>query len=640
MLKSPRARLVALALGVAVVGPLATAAPSLAAFGTTPQQPVAGANCQAADGKISARGSTLQENLEAEYINEFTQDVCGPVASLAPGAGAGNLVSGFGQGETGNNNDPAGNNMVTYNYVPDGNLTGSGQGRASSECRTDFFGGSDTPYTSGQLGSGSTANTLDGPAAGAGDGCPAAGTAESPYIQPPSGGWGTFTTGGTTTTDATDNVMGMPIGGGPVAIAVNLTNTTDPGAANSNAGGILMNTKTPASNYLSASNSCGTITQSGATFTCAGGTPPTVTFSQGGVGGTTAGVTCNATSSPTSLDLTGTELDQIMQGTINQWNDGALVLTNPILATDNCSGNITRIVRADNSGTTQNVMEYLNFQDSSTLCGAAGTASATWATLWANSTDTVWPAGCTESDLGTTANPVISSLQNGTNAQAALLALVPGGIAYGEAGDYTGTIDGATWQPQINYGGTHTGATNIVPGWQVPAQETQYGLGPNTAFSPTLADLQPNGASATTFVPLTATDSQANACSLGVNGLPVNTNAGAVGLGATTWAANTALTSPPNPPDIIQKQSSSSYPLCGLTFALVYTHANATTLNETAPQAAGPEQGWTPDQVRTLYSYFSYMFTPAAQVGLNIAGYDDLPSSWLNNLRAGFQDNF
>jgi ABC-type phosphate transport system substrate-binding protein len=622
--------LVALALGVAVVGPLATAAPSLAAFGTTPQQPAAGANCQASDGKISARGSTLQENLEAEYINEFTQDVCGPVASQATGTNPGNLVAGFGQGETGNNNDPAGTNMVTYNYVPDGNLTGSGQGRLSANCRTDFFGGSDTPYTTGQLGNSSTASTLDGPP-NVGDGCPAASTPESPYIQPPAAGWGVG--------DGTANLMGMPIGGGPVAIAVNLTNNSSPAAAlngNSDAGGILMDTKVPNAGYTAATNSCGTITQTGATFTCAGGTPPTVTFSQGGVGGTTAGVTCNAASSPTTLDLTGAELDAIWQGTINQWNSPTLVANNPALATDNCSGNITRIVRQDNSGTTQNVMEYLNFQDSSTVCSGTGT----WGSLWGNSTDTVWPTGCTETDTGTTSNPTVASLQNGTNSQAALLALVPGGIAYGEAGDYTGTIDGATWQPKINYGGVNAGATNITPGWAVPAQEVQYGLGPNTAFSPTLADLQPNGAAAGTYASLTSTDSAANACGLGVNGLPVASNAGAVGLGATTWAASSTLTTPPNAPDIIQKQTASSYPLCGLTFALVYSHANATTAGETAPQSTGPEQGWTPDQVRTLYSYFSYMFTPAAQVGLNLAGYDDLPSSWLNNLRAGYQDDF
>ncbi|MGO9899315.1 MAG: substrate-binding domain-containing protein [Solirubrobacteraceae bacterium] len=621
MFKNPRARLLALALGVAVVGPLATAAPSFAAFGTSPQQPKNGANCQASDGKISGRGSTFQENLENEYINEYTQDVCGPVGA------AGNLVAGYGLGEAGAA-DPAGSNMITYNYVPDGNLTGSGQGRNSANCRTDFFGGSDTPYTSGQLGSSSTANTLDGPAAGSGDGCKGLPSgspnvnAISPYFAEPAGGYGSG--------DATDNIMALPIGGGPVAISVNLTNNSDAGA-----GSAAVDTKVPNGGYTAATDSCGTITQSGSTFTCSG-SGPTVTFSQGGVGGSTAGVTCNAASSPTSLDLTGAEVDAIFQGTINQWNSPTLVANNPQLATDNCGGNITRVVRQDNSGTTQNVMEYLNFQDSATLCDGTGT----WGSLWGNSTDTVWPSGCSESDTGTTANPVVASLENGTNAQAALLALVPGGIAYGEAGDYTGTIDGAAWAPAINYGGFAAGATTIVPGWQIPSQETQYGLGPNTTFNPVLADLQPNGASTGTYAALTTSNGATNECNMNANGLPVATAQGSVGLGATTWAASSTLTTPPNKPDIIQNQNSTSYPLCGLTFNLVYTHANAISTSSTTSNTTGPEVGWTADQVRTEYSYYTYMFTPAAQVGLNLAGYDQIPASWLSQIRAGFQYDF
>jgi hypothetical protein len=84
--RSTRARLLALAAGAAVLVPLATAAPSYALV------PTAGTNCVNTDGKISGRGSTLQLWLQYQYIGSYASNVCGPVGvdPNANGQGSGN----------------------------------------------------------------------------------------------------------------------------------------------------------------------------------------------------------------------------------------------------------------------------------------------------------------------------------------------------------------------------------------------------------------------------------------------------------------------------------------------------------------------------------------------------------------------
>jgi hypothetical protein len=42
----------------------------------------------------------------------------------------------------------------------------------------------------------------------------------------------------------------------------------------------------------------------------------------------------------------------------------------------------------------------------------------------------------------------------------------------------------------------------------------------------------------------------------------------------------------------------------------------------------------------TLYSYMSYMFSPAAQQSDAGAGYAPLPTSWWDVLRTGFQTDY
>jgi hypothetical protein len=91
-------------LGAAVLVPLATAAPSYAAA------PTAGAGCQSSDGKIAGRGSTLATFMQFVFMSEFSSDVCGGgilASSNANGAATG-ATPAFGAGNdlTGPNSPP------------------------------------------------------------------------------------------------------------------------------------------------------------------------------------------------------------------------------------------------------------------------------------------------------------------------------------------------------------------------------------------------------------------------------------------------------------------------------------------------------------------------------------------------------
>lgn len=110
---------------------------------------------------------------------------------------------------------------------------------------------------------------------------------------------------------------------------------------------------------------------------------------------------------------------------------------------------------------------------------------------------------------------------------------------------------------------------------------------------------------------------------------------GNVGLTATdNWSYNNNLNvnSPPVRSDVTQ--TGSDYPLCGMTFAMVYTG-----IGSTAP-GAGPVPGLTNNQRRTLYSFLSHSLTNVAQDRLQGAYYARLPQGMVNNIRRGFQQNF
>jgi hypothetical protein len=79
----------------------------------------------------------------------------------------------------------------------------------------------------------------------------------------------------------------------------------------------------------------------------------------------------------------------------------------------------------------------------------------------------------------------------------------------------------------------------------------------------------------------------------------------------------------------------SKYPICGLTFDLVYTG-----LHENNTEGKGAINRLTADQRRTMYSYFTFILSSAGQEIPGKIHYAPLPSSWLPKLEQGFQENF
>ncbi len=304
------------------------------------------------------------------------------------------------------------------------------------------------------------------------------------------------------------------------------------------------------------------------------------------IGGSAEGVAVNLTNTqctgtggaPTSIDLTGAQLSAIMGGSIAKWNDPSLTTNNPGLAA--CNFPITRVVRQDTSGTTHIFMTYLQDVDNSRT-GATCAAGTTWAS-YNGSVNNVWPSGTGCSTLA----PGASS---GGPAQLAVLNSTPGGIAYADLSDVV-NLTGADIQVAMQNGaGTaYVSAAN--------------GLGANCDLS---ALSEPGGGASTAMVGLVSTDNW------GSDNATVN------GTGNHDDANNIGTV----------------YPICGLTYALVYSglHGAAGT---------GAVSQMTVDQRRTLYSYMTFVLSSLGQSILPNNNYASLPATWQPAVLAGFQKNF
>ena len=110
---------------------------------------------------------------------------------------------------------------------------------------------------------------------------------------------------------------------------------------------------------------------------------------------------------------------------------------------------------------------------------------------------------------------------------------------------------------------------------------------------------------------------------------PGATASDAVGLDPEdNWGTNnTEVNGAPNHQNATDLGS--KYPICGVTFDLVYTDLDN---NAITPLTA--------DQRRTLYAYFTFVLSSTAQSKLGTVDYNPLPSSWLEKLTEGFQANF
>jgi len=124
--------------------------------------------------------------------------------------------------------------------------------------------------------------------------------------------------------------------------------------------------------------------------------------------------------------------------------------------------------------------------------------------------------------------------------------------------------------------------------------------------------------------------SRAN-CNFGTLSLPGNTFDENVGLSnADNWAIDNPAG---NRGDATFKGT--LYPICGVTFDLVYIDLdnNAAANNSMTRLNA--------DQRRTLYSYMLYILSSAGQNRLSTANYNGLPlDGVINNFRSGFINNY
>jgi ABC-type phosphate transport system substrate-binding protein len=553
--------MVALALCVGALGSFAMAAPAMAA------QP-GGAACQPTDGKISGRGSTLQGNLMTLYINGYANDVCGVVAAQFAGDPSPVTVGGTAF--------PSGG-MISYNYPSAANAgaRGSGEGLAAMACRTDAFGGTDIPYNNGT---------------GTGDGTLpwiwelSASSTSWPFFDP------TFGADGSNGCDSFYNKNGTTV-----------TAWTPPYTPAPNAG------------CAAAGPACFPSTVGGATNSVAHMMSFPVGVAAAALGVNFTGLTgCPTTAA--QAQLTASQVSQIFSGTISNWsalgNETSFNWTT-------CNQAITRIVRGDISGTTQEMKNYLKEVDGArALCNGN-----TWTTLQSYANNTVWPGDAGHPCAGVTTTTTALGTGGGAGCPTVLpidttkgvicaLVLTPGGITYGDLSNWAGTVN-------VMY-------ANVVPpnGGSPPGT----GVGPGT--SATLGAGNPNcDTSFAGNVPGTGTPSDF----VGLNGDPGNPS-------LNNWGVDGANGSSGTPPDDITNiAGSGKWPICTLTYDMVYRGLSGAT-------GSGAIGGLTDDQRRTLYTFWRYALSPDGQATLGTVlqthGYLPIPAKWASQERLGFIAGF
>jgi ABC-type phosphate transport system substrate-binding protein len=292
---------------------------------------------------------------------------------------------------------------------------------------------------------------------------------------------------------------------------------------------------------------------------------------------------------PTALSFTAKEVSRIFGGDAATWGDAELQATNPILKTDECTGAITRVVRPDSSGTTSIFKQYLIRADNARTgqkCGVVSGKLEPWQAYFA--TNTLWPGKQNKAEEGT-CTTILTGAKSGNPEEIATVKANPGGVGYADLPQETGNAGIITATVQ----------NEVQTSFQAPAA----GKGAN--------------------------------CNVGVVSLPQDGSAeGAVGLDTKDdWSTNNEEKNGAENHQNITFVGA-KYPICGITFDLVYSGLDN---NKGENNAITP---LTADQRRTLYGYFSYVETTAAQTLGAQNDYAALPQPWVSTIREGFQENF
>ena len=287
---------------------------------------------------------------------------------------------------------------------------------------------------------------------------------------------------------------------------------------------------------------------------------------------------------PAALEFSAKEISRLLGGAIATWEDAELVANNPILTTDECTGAVTRVVRFDSSGTTNIFKSYL-IRAENERTGQKCAEGKKWENYF--TTNTEWPGKQKPTEEGT-CSTITTGGENGNGPELEKIKEISGAIGY---------VD-------------------------LPQEAVATGL-----ITPTVQN-------ATTKAPQAPNSGKAANCNYAVATLPGASASDSVGLNSEdNWANNNKeINGNPNHGNVTDEGS--KYPICGLTFDLVYTGLdnNAGTNNAITPLTA--------DQRRTLYGFFIFVLSSTAQQKLSTIDYGSLPSSWLEKLQEGFRANF
>jgi ABC-type phosphate transport system substrate-binding protein len=293
---------------------------------------------------------------------------------------------------------------------------------------------------------------------------------------------------------------------------------------------------------------------------------------------------------PPSLQFTANEVDNLFGGNYTEWTEKELTETNPSLA--ECAGaKITRIVRQDNSGTTNIFKFYLGKVDnarSGATCFELNkeAKNRTWEE-YNVAPNTEWPGKGKEVGKEGTCSKIENPGKSGNPEVIKLTEVTNGAIGYADLAEAVSE---------------EAKAAGLVAASVQNATKTSF-QAPNA-------------------------EKGAN-CDYKTLSLPGVTKGESVGLNPEeSWANNNPAGVHGNATDLGAK-----YPICGITYDMVYSHLD----NGAVPN---PISRLSADQRRTLYAYYTFVLSTAAQETLNKIDYAALPSSWLGTLREGFQENF
>jgi ABC-type phosphate transport system substrate-binding protein len=292
---------------------------------------------------------------------------------------------------------------------------------------------------------------------------------------------------------------------------------------------------------------------------------------------------CGGTA-PTALNFTPKETSRILGGDAKEWSEKELAETNPELS--KCTTKITRVVRQDNSGTTNITKLYLARVDEART-GAVCAPGKKWSE-YNGSPNTVWP-GKQEAGKEGECSAITTGEKSGNPQLLKKLSETEGSVGYADLGD-------AVTNEEAKKAGVFFAHLQNATGNEFVAPNT--GKGAN--------------------------------CDYRSLSLPAGGSAeGAVGLNAEdNWATDNKEGNRGNATDL-----GSKYPICGLTWDFAYTGLDNGAV-------ANPIRRLSADQRRTLYSFFTFVFSSPAQESYSSLEYAPLPTTWAGTIREGFQANF